>query len=213
MRENIQGAVRLVGYSYDHLNRLTRESLHSNTDWATETGAVAYDATPGYSDAGFDEVGNRRQRIVTGSFPGLASGTTSYSAYTLNDCLGPIQSGTVGASFDPNGNTIQLDLNADGAGDFDGADEFGLENRLSRRKVTSPIYSGGKRWIELAYDGDGNRVSKTLKDWQPAQNPAQDPPSSTLVTRFVVDDLNLTGYAQVMEERDGSGNTLVAYVH
>jgi hypothetical protein len=35
------------------------------------------------------------------------------------------------------------------------------------------------------YDGDGNRVAKTL---------------SGLTTRYLVDDLNPTGYAQVVEE-------------
>jgi len=39
--------------------------------------------------------------------------------------------------------------------------------------------------VRLVYDGDGNRVAKTVNG---------------VTTRYLVDDLNPTGYAQVVEE-------------
>ena len=42
----------------------------------------------------------------------------------------------------------------------------------------------------LVYDADGNRVAKSV---------------SGTVTRYLVDDLNPTGYPQVMDELNGSG--------
>jgi hypothetical protein len=51
---------------------------------------------------------------------------------------------------------------------------YEFENRL--------VQKGG---LTIVYDGDGNRVAKTT-------------PSAT--TQFLVDDLNPTGYAQVLDE-------------
>jgi hypothetical protein len=46
--------------------------------------------------------------------------------------------------------------------------------------------------VLLEYDGDGNRVAKT---------------ANGVTTRYLVDDLNPTGYAQVVEEVvGGAGN-------
>jgi YD repeat-containing protein len=44
--------------------------------------------------------------------------------------------------------------------------------------------------VSLVYDGDGNRVAKT---------------ASGVTTRYLVDDLNPTGYAQVVEETGQRG--------
>ena len=42
--------------------------------------------------------------------------------------------------------------------------------------------------VQIVYDGDGNRVAKS---------------ANGVVTRYLVDDLNPTGYAQVVEELSG----------
>ena len=42
--------------------------------------------------------------------------------------------------------------------------------------------------VSIVYDGDGNRVAKTV---------------GGVMTRYLVDDLNPTGYAQVIEETVG----------
>lgn len=56
---------------------------------------------------------------------------------------------------------------------------YDSENRLTSM-------NGG--YVTLQYDGDGNRVSETV---------------SGVTTRYLVDDLNPTGYAQVVEELSG----------
>jgi hypothetical protein len=47
----------------------------------------------------------------------------------------------------------------------------------------------------MLYDGDGNRVAKTV---------------GSVTTHYLVDDLNPTGYPQVVEELTGSGSGTVA---
>ena len=159
MLENIQGAIRWVGYSYDNLGRLTKESLHS-ANWAAATGSVQYDSTPGYDANGFDPVGNRQQRIVS-SFPGLANGTTTYATYDENDRLGStLATGTAAATFDGNGNTLMFDLDGNATWDQgndvpENRDQYDVENHLTRAKR-------GTSTIAILYDGDGNRVEKTV---------------------------------------------------
>jgi RHS repeat-associated protein len=52
--------------------------------------------------------------------------------------------------------------------------------------------------IAYQYDGDGNRVSKTVNGTQ---------------TRYMVDGNNLTGYAQVVEELDAANTVQVVYTY
>jgi len=73
-------------------------------------------------------------------------------------------------SYDPNGNTRQS------AG---GAYAYDWENRLTE------VNDGA---VQYTYDGDGNRVSKTV---------------SGVTTTYLVDTNNPTGYAQVVEELQG----------
>lgn len=54
------------------------------------------------------------------------------------------------------------------------------------------------------YDADGNRVKKMVT---PTGG------GGAVVTRYLVEDRNLTGYAQVMEERDDESVTTVLYVY
>ena len=69
------------------------------------------------------------------------------------------------------------------------------------REQRAEAKAGGA--LTFVYDGDGNRVAKTV---------------AGLTTKYLVDDLNPTGYAQVTEEVAGSsvqrtyayGNTLVS---
>jgi len=46
----------------------------------------------------------------------------------------------------------------------------------------------GSTLVTLLYDGDGNRVAKTV---------------GSVTTRYLVDDLNPTGYPQVVDELVG----------
>ncbi|MCX8107706.1 MAG: RHS repeat-associated core domain-containing protein [Verrucomicrobiae bacterium] len=60
---------------------------------------------------------------------------------------------------------------------------YDFENRL-----THATTANGKT-VRIWYDGDGNRVKKTVTT-----------PTNSVTTFYVVDDLNPTGYAQVLEE-------------
>jgi len=108
---------------------------------------------------GLDPVGNRLTQ--TSTLPGISSGTATFDA---NDRLST-------ETYDANGNTLTT-------GGKTLAYDF--ENRLKTMNGAA---------VALQYDGDGNRVAKTV---------------GGTTTRYLVDDLNPTGYAQVVEEVVGS---------
>jgi RHS repeat-associated protein len=103
----------------------------------------------------YDPVGNRLSR--TSTVPGIVAQTFTYDN---NDRLNT-------DVYDDNGNTVGSDGNT-----YD----YDFENHLTDQ-------NGGN--VSIVYDGDGNRVSKTV---------------GGVVTEYLVDDRNLTGYAQVVEE-------------
>lgn len=106
----------------------------------------------------YDPVGNRLSRIST-----LSAVLSSTSAYDANDRL-------TSDSYDANGNTRA-------AGGHTYAYDF--QDRIKSA-------DGGA--VKIVYDGDGNRVSKTV---------------GGVTTRYLVDERNPTGYAQVVEELVG----------
>jgi RHS repeat-associated protein len=114
----------------------------------------------------YDPVGNR---LTRGAPLPLPLSPQSFS-YDPNDRLNT-------DTYDNNGNTLV------GAG-FGQAqsDQYDFENRLVTRHTSLAT-------IAIAYDGDGNRVRKTVTT-----------ATNSVTTCFVVDDLNPSGYAQVLEE-------------
>ena len=104
---------------------------------------------------GLDPVGNRLSQ--TSSLPGIASGAFTYN---VDDRLST-------DTYDNNGNTL-----VSGANNF----TYDFENRLKSMNSVA---------VTNIYDGDGNRVAKTV---------------GGVTTRYLVDDLSPTGYAQVVEE-------------
>lgn len=118
----------------------------------------------GAIDYALDPVGNRIS--MDSSIIGIPTATYSYDD---NDRLGS-------DTYDDNGNTTASDK---------GTDEYNFENRLIRRNTAAET-------VSIVYDGDGNRVSKTV-------DPA-DPLLDACEVRYLVDDNNPTGYAQVLEE-------------
>jgi RHS repeat-associated protein len=112
----------------------------------------------GAVDYTYDLVGNRLSRIST-----LMAVLSATSAYDANDRL-------TTDPYDANGNTRA----ANGS-----TYAYDFENRLKS-------VNGGS--IRVVYDGDGNRVSKTV---------------GGVTTRYLVDDLSTTGYSQVVEELVG----------
>jgi len=102
--------------------------------------------------------------------------------------------------FDANGNTLQGALAAVGIPQED--DEYSAQNELIER-----VNADGSR-VRVIYDGDGQRVRKEVTS----------PGGIVTITRWLIDDLNPTGYPQVVEEQvDGVlrvvytyGNDLIA---
>ena len=121
----------------------------------------------GSIDYTYDPVGNRLTRTST-----IGALPSASYAYDANDRLSS-------DSYDNNGNTI-----AAGGTTY----SYDFENRLTS-------VNGGE--ITLVYDGDGNRVAKTVGD---------------VTSRYLVDDHNHTGFAQVVEEiTDGSVQRVYTY--
>ncbi|HXN52696.1 MAG TPA: RHS repeat-associated core domain-containing protein [Candidatus Acidoferrum sp.] len=112
----------------------------------------------------FDSVSNRLQRSST--LAAIPAGLLSYDA---NDRLST-------DTYDPNGNT----LSSAGLNNI-----YDFENRLISHTTTAGT-------VTIVYDGDGNRVSKTV---------------GGVTTKYLVDDLNPTGLPQVVRETISGNNT------
>ena len=108
---------------------------------------------------GYDAVGNRLTRTST-----LSAVPSTANSYDLNDRL-------TSDTYDNNGNTTHAN-NMDYAYDF--------ENRLTSA-------NGGT--VSFVYDGDGNRVAKTVNG---------------VTTKYLVDSNNPSGYPQVVDELIGN---------
>jgi RHS repeat-associated protein len=135
-----------------------------------------------------DAVGNRLNRAST--ITNLSSQALSYDA---NDRI-------AGDQTDNNGNTRQGTLsqpsNAVPAGVLDGADRYDSHDRLIER-------SGAEGVVRITYDGDGVKVRESVVRG-----------GLTTTTLYLVDTLNPTGYAQVVEElQNGALQRVYTYGH
>jgi RHS repeat-associated protein len=175
-------------YQYDELNRLTnltassvsgtiarfyyqlgltgsRTNLSETVNGTGRTYSWQYDplyrltneviSAIGNVGYGYDQVGNRTNRQST-----ISKLSTASSTYNTNDWLTSDQ-------YDANGNTTNS-----GAANY----QYDALNHLTN------VNNGA---VLLAYDGDGNRVSKTV---------------GGVTTYYLMDDRNPSGYAQVVEE-------------
>jgi RHS repeat-associated protein len=120
-----------------------------------ETVTSAPSGKNGSVSYGLDPVGNRLSD--TSSLSGVSSSSATFDA---DDRLST-------ETYDGNGNTLTT-----GGKTF----TYDSENHLMSMNAGA---------VTLVYDGDGNRVAKTVDG---------------VTTRYLVDDLNPTGYAQVVEE-------------
>jgi RHS repeat-associated protein len=175
-----KGATNLSSYTYTlgaAGNRLSVSELSGRTvnysydDIYRLTGeAISTDPTPannGSISYNYDAVGNRLARNST-----IAAVPSTTSIYDANDRLGSDGYDNNGSTTSSAGKTYTYDF----------------ENR---------IISVNNGAIALVYDGDGNRVAKTVNG---------------VTTKFLVDDNNPTGYAQVVEELS-SGSVSRAYTY
>jgi YD repeat-containing protein len=189
------GVNRTVNYSYDYLDRLTKEEIVAGVP----SGTITYDAEPGYSEPtgiGYDKVGNRRSRDVS-TVELQNAGVTDYTGkeFDPNDQF-------VGVAYDVNGNTLDEPLPSPAVSPSAAfPDEYDFENRLTRRRDTTLI-------IDLQYDGDGNRIRKIVRDTAPE-------PDIVTTTTYIVDELNPTGYSQVLAETStqGTATTTIRYTY
>jgi RHS repeat-associated protein len=115
----------------------------------------------------YDNVGNRTNRTST-----ISQLPTANSSYNANDWL------TNTDQYDSNGNTTNSSGNSY---------QYDAMNHITNATVNSTQ-------ILMTYDGDGNRVSKTV---------------GGVTTYYLVDDVNPSGYEQVLEEYCGSTLTNV----
>jgi hypothetical protein len=118
----------------------------------------------------------------------------------------------VAYGLDPVGNRTSVSSGISGlspvAGSFNPDDELSAESYDQNGNVTA---TGGKTFaynsqnqlismggtVSIVYDGDGNRVAKTV---------------SGVTTKYLVDDLNPTGYPQVVDElTNGAVSRTYAY--
>ena len=137
------------------------------------TNEIITTATSGTLGYGYDAVGNRTNRTVTG-----LSLTNQSPTFNTNDWLNT-------DGYDRDGNTTAS------AGVTYGYD---VVDRII-------AVTNGSTVITIEYDGDGNRVRKTI---------------SGVATYYLLDDRNPTGYAQVVEEwvvGSGSANLSRVYAH
>jgi RHS repeat-associated protein len=182
-------------FTPDTLNRLT--SLNN--------GKLVYDYT-------LDAVGNRS--TVVEHLPNQSGRTVNWSydhIYRLTDEVISLDShsknGNVHYDLDPVGNRTQETGTLSGL--LPGSFTYDFDDRLNTETYDAngnTLTSGGKTFtydfanrlksmtagsvsVAMQYDADGNRVAKTVNG---------------VTTRYLVDDLNPTGYAQVVEEVTGA---------
>ena len=194
-------------YAYDTRNRLT-QVIHRAGD-GTILNAFTYDLLPvgqriAVTEAdgsrvtyAYDGLGRLIHEVRTGSNPYTISyeydpvgnrtrmvrdGQETLYTYDANDRL--LKAGGVTYTYDANGNTVQM---TDGARtrtyDYDG------DNRLIR-------FTDGTEIITFAYDADGNMTGMST-------------PSGDVT--YIVTPMNLTGFPQVLEERDSTGVLQASY--
>ena len=183
-------------FTYDALNRLTELSTPPVADYKYTLGAtgIRTNATEQSGRAiqwSYDNIYRLNGETITGD-PANNNGDNGSASYTL-DAVGnrtaetsslsginPI-AGTYNAndqltsseSYDLNGNTTQT---ANG-----NQYTYDSENHLIKMVNGSTV-------VTMQYDAFGNRVAKTV---------------GAVTTQYLVDDLNPTGYAQVVEELTG----------
>jgi RHS repeat-associated protein len=176
-----------TSYAYNNLNRLTTLSVANG-----QTNLASYAYTLGAS-------GNRTS--VT-----EASGRTVNYAYddlyrlTSETIANSANNGQISYQFDAVGNRLQRNSNvnlvANQTSSYDANDRLNsdvFDNNGSTKISNGKSYNydfenhltSTSDGITVVYDGDGNRVSKTVNG---------------LTTKYLVDTNNLTGYAQVVEE-------------
>jgi RHS repeat-associated protein len=191
---NLQGYTDPNGvqttYTYNQLNRLTKILLAKGAMLAS----YSYQLGPAGNRTQVAELGGRQVDYAYDALYRLKSETIA----------GASASGTIGYQYDAVGNRLQRTSSVApvpaAASAYDADDRLGTDTYDANGNT---IGSGGNTYtydfenhlktqnagaVSVLYDGDGNRVAKTI---------------GGVTTQYLVDDHNLTGYAQVLEEISG----------
>ena len=194
-----------VAYAYDSLDRVMSIAWRKAAGPAFASWAYTYNP--------------RGQRLsstdITGreAAYGYDTGSRLVSETITGDPRGPSGNGALTYSIDSVGNRLSLasTLPALGAQSFayDPNDELTTDGYDSNGNTTSSdghtyeydfehrLVSKDTAAVTLLYDGDGNRVGKT---------------AAGVTTNYLIDELNPTGYLQVMDEASG-GTVQVRYTY
>jgi RHS repeat-associated protein len=186
-------------FTYDTLNRITAMNAAK--------ASYSYTLSPTGNRTGVTEqlASKPNPRIVAWSYDNIYRLTNEDITADPNS-----KTGSVTYGLDPVGNRLSLGLsnnsNLPGISPIlPGSVTYDQDDRLSTETYDAngnTLTTGGKTFtydfanrlksmtegtvtVTLAYDADGNRVAKTVNG---------------VTTRYLVDDLNPTGYAQVVEE-------------
>jgi RHS repeat-associated protein len=190
-------------YSYNSLDRVTSLAWKQGTDPAFASWSYGFnnrgqrttvtDSTGRQVAYGYDAVSRLESETVTGDVGGVNGAVTYVLDPTGNrssrtSSLTPIPTTTY--SYDINDQLASdgYDLNGNTTSAGGHTYTYDFENRLKSKNGTA---------VTLVLDGDGNRVAKT---------------AGGVTTKHLVDDLNPTGYPQVLEEVSG-GSVQVGYTY
>ena len=189
-------------FAFDQRDRLTGVSVENGASilgsWAYTYGPIgnrltSADNTGRSITYGYDNAYKLTAEVITGDPSG--GGILSYTHDAVGNRLGLVSTlaslVSQARSFDTNDRVIGESYDASGntltLGTATYTYEF--ENRMASGTNGSTV--------SMQYDGDGNRVART---------------EGTSSTRYLVDDVNPTGYAQIAEELAGGSVTRV-YAH
>jgi len=189
--------------TYDQLNRLTELSSAANSaqiaDYKYTLGLTgirtnATEITPTSSTSGrtiqwsYDNIYRLNNESITGD-PNNINGSVNYTLDPVGNRLSDSSSITglnpIAGTYNPNDQLSGETYDQNGNTTFTGGKSFTYdsENHLTKMTENGTV-------VTLVYDAFGNRVSKTVTT-----------ASETITTQYLVeDDVNPTGYPQVVEE-------------
>lgn len=197
-----------TSYTYDALNRLTNMQSLCGTGAPgcgpanTPVRNYAYTLGPAGNRLSVAELSGRTVNYGYDDLYRLTSETVAGTAS---------ENGTVSYTFDSVGNRLQRNstlpaipatglLNYD-ANDRTSTDPYDANGNLLNGGVGSNVYDFENRLVaaggvSIVYDGDGNRVSETV---------------AGVTTKYLVSEVNPTGYVQVLAELSSTNQLLRGY--
>jgi RHS repeat-associated protein len=172
-------------FTYDTLNRLTGMTTPASS-YSYQVGPTGNRLSVTESNGrtiswNYDGIYRLTNETITGD-PSQNNGSASYALdpvgnrLSLNSTLPGIESGSLGYNADDEVSSETYDLNGNTLTASGKTFAYDSENHLTSM-------NGGQ--VQIVYDGDGNRAAKTV---------------GGITTQYLVDDLNPTGYSQVLEE-------------